>query len=88
MIKYPKNLLKNLSNKNDLEFEKKEAPLILPFDNQQKIYDLISNEDNKMLSNIDRCFVAKKKVITTMLEEGYDVVVPKKFKWHESHKED
>ena len=88
MMKYPKNLLKTLSNKNNLELEKVEPPLVLPFKNQEKIHDLVAAEDNKMTSNVNRCFVAKKKVIESMLDDGYDVIVPKKFKWHSSHKQD
>ena len=88
MMKYPKNLLKTLSNKNNLEMEKVEPPLVLPFQNQEKIHDLVAAEDNKMTSNVNRCFVAKKKVIESMLDDGYDVIVPKKYKWHASHKQD
>lgn len=41
-----------------------------------------------MTSNVNKCFIAKKKVIESMIEDGYKVVVPKKYKWHESHKDD
>jgi hypothetical protein len=35
---------------------------------------------------VDRCFVAKQKLIEQMLDEGYKLQVPNQFKWHESHK--
>lgn len=39
-----------------------------------------------MTSNVNRCFIAKYRMVESMLEDGYEVIVPKRYKWHETQR--
>ena len=41
-----------------------------------------------MTSNVNKCFVAKQKYIENKIDEGFELEVPKKYKWKNEKKKD
>ena len=41
-----------------------------------------------LVTNVGKNFVAKQKMMLQLFDEGYELIVPDKYKWHESHRGD
>ena len=66
--------------------EEEEVFRVKPLDSNHKVLDLMSNKNNKTLRSVARCFIAKQKIILSMFNEDYQLVVPEQFKWDEKHR--
>jgi hypothetical protein len=49
---------------------------------------MVVEKQNAATANVNRCFVAKQKIIEGMMDEGFKLHVPRKYRWHESHKKE
>ena len=65
-----------------------EKPIKLKMEQEMRVKDMVQTQEFKNAANVGKCFVAKKKMMIEMMEDGYKVMVPKQFRWHQSHKGD
>ena len=50
--------------------------------------NLVEKKDDMMKSNIAKSFVAKISYMKGLMDEGYEIDVPKKFKWRKEKTRD
>jgi len=81
MLNYPRNLLIEHRTEKGAE----EVKLQLPQAKQERINDLVQRFDNQMTSNVGKNLIAKQRMICQRIDEGYEIVVPARQKWHPSH---
>ena len=80
MHNYPKNLV--LINRQDAR--KNDDFKALSFKQQQIVNDQLSNIEKKKCSGVGRSFVQTQNNINQMIDQGYTIEIPEKFKWHQS----
>ena len=37
---------------------------------------MVQKEDDKMISNVNKCFIAQRKMVSSMLDNGYELSIP------------
>ena len=84
-LRYAFELIKNRAELNVLENEDEQEKM-MPLDSNKKVLDMMANKDNKSLHNVARCFVAKQKIILSLFNDDFKLIVPEKFQWHEKHR--
>ena len=84
-LKYAFELVKSRAELNQIEDEDGQEK-VTPLDSNKKVLDMMSKKSNKTQQNVARCFVAKQKIILSMFNEDFQLVVPDKYKWHEKHR--
>lgn len=87
MHNYPKDLASKYSTRNSrvTKLDGSDTPaepgLKLSANRREMVNDLVEECENKMTSNVNRCFVAKQKYIESMMDKGYYIDFPQEFKW-------
>ena len=80
MHDYPKHIV----IENRTEKGKEEVTLKMSEAKQRVIDDLVYKNMSMMTSNVGKCLVAKQRYIMNQLDEGFEMEVPAKHKWHPS----